>query len=322
MNNIFEQNHAQSIVVSVIAPLFNEQDAMTLFLDRLKASLAGLNIAYEIILVDDGSQDGTWEYIKKFAKEDATIKGISLSKNFGQQHALLAGLTFASGSALVCMDGDLQHPPELIPQLFAAWQKGYKIVNTTRISNAKTSLFKRLTSKYFYKFFSFMSSVPIHEGTSDFRLIDRQVFNSIVHFRDVDFFIRGMVQWVGFSTTSIPYQEQPRQFGQSKYNFFKMLKLALSGIIAFSSLPLKLGIWVGILTSFLAFLEVVYILIKFFQGVTVPGWASTVGILSFLFGVLFILLGCIGIYLANIHEHLKNRPKFIVNEKVNICDPL
>lgn len=297
--------------------MMNEEQNVAPLVGKLTQELKDLNAPYEIILVNDGSQDATWERILSTASHDPRIKGLSLSRNFGHQHALLSGLRFSSGKAIVTMDGDLQHPPELIKDLFAAWTSGYKIVNTKRVHNKKTSFLKRLSSLYFYRLFSFLSGIPIQEGSSDFRLIDRQVLENIMGINDVNLFFRGILSWVGFPTTCIPYQEGPRLAGKTKYGLKNMFRFAASAIISFSSMPIKLGIWIGIITSAFAFLELTFIIIKYFQGVTVPGWASTVGIISVLFGIQFILLGCIGIYIASIHECLKNRPKFIVNEKFN-----
>ncbi len=304
-------------ILSVIVPMMNEEQNVAPLVQKLTREMKDLNIPYEIILINDGSQDATWGQILSAAQGDPRVKGLSLSRNFGHQHALLSGLRFSSGKAIVTMDGDLQHPPELIKDLFAAWSAGYKIVNTRRVTSQKTSALKRLSSFYFYKLFSFLSGIPVQEGSSDFRLIDRQVLENILGINDVNLFFRGIVSWVGFPATSIPYQEGQRVSGKTKYGLKNMCRFALSAIISFSSMPIKLGIWVGIITSAFAFLELTFIIMKYFEGVTVPGWASTVGIISLLFGIQFILLGCIGIYIASIHECLKNRPKFIVNEKVN-----
>jgi dolichol-phosphate mannosyltransferase len=297
--------------------MMNEEQNVIPLVERLTQELKPLDIPYEVILINDGSQDATWEQILAAARNDPRIKGLSLSRNFGHQHALLSGLRFSSGKAIVTMDGDLQHPPELIKDLFAAWTSGYKIVNTKRLASKKTSWLKRLSSLYFYKLFSFLSGIPVQEGSSDFRLIDRQVLENIVGINDVNLFFRGILSWVGFPATCVPYQEGQRLSGKTKYGLKNMFRFAASAIISFSSMPIKLGIWVGIITSVFAFMELTFIIIKYFQGVTVPGWASTVGIISVLFGIQFILLGCIGIYIASIHECLKNRPKFIVNEKFN-----
>lgn len=308
-----------ALELSIVIPVFNEGRNIRPLLDSLKQHLNPLTLTYEIIFINDGSQDETWEEILEYAKQDPRIKGLALSRNFGHQHAILAGYTVTQGRAIISMDGDLQHPPKLIPDMIREWKNGYKIVNTQRMNHPTTSFFKKLTSKYYYRFFSFLSDVPIQEGSSDFRLIDRQVLDHLLQFNDLEYFFRGIVNWIGFPKTSLSYQEEKRSSDKSKYSAIRMIKFAISGIVAFSSAPLKIGIWIGLLTSLLAFAEIVYILIKYMQGVTVPGWASIVGIISFLFGILFILLGCIGLYIANIHENLKNRPRFIIYEKINIA---
>jgi dolichol-phosphate mannosyltransferase len=279
--------------------------------------LADLSVAYEIILVDDGSSDTTWAQITALAERNGTIKGVALSRNFGHQHALLAGLQHANGQAIVSMDGDLQHPPELITKMFAAWRQGYKVVNTIRHDAAVTGYSKRLTSKYFYRIFSILTDVPMAQGSSDFRLIDRQVLEQIRFFNDVDLFLRGAVQWLGFSGTTISFETENRFSGKSKYNFIRMLKFASGAIISFSAKPLYIGIWLGVITSGLAFLELLYVLIQYMLGMTVSGWASITGLISFLFGILFIMLGIMGIYLSRIHQSLQNRPKYVVDKTIN-----
>jgi len=318
MNEENSEQPTLSIILSIVIPVFNEQGNITHLLNQLRDVLDKMHLTYEIIFVSDGSNDGTWEEIQKHAADDHNIKGLSLSRNFGHQHAILSGYTIATGEAIVSMDGDLQHPPQLIPDMIEKWRGGYKIVNTKRISNRKTSFIKKISSKYYYRFFSLISGLTIEEGSSDFRLIDRQVLDSVLKFNDLEFFFRGIINWVGFSATSLSYQEGERFSNKSHYSLLQMIRLAVSGIVAFTSLPLKIGIWIGLLTSFVAFVEIIYILIKHAQGVTIPGWASIVGIISFLFGILFMLLGCIGLYIANIHENIKRRPRFIIEKTTNV----
>lgn len=307
-------------VLSVVIPLYNEEGNVLALIAELKKNLDPLDIRSEIILVNDGSTDGTWDEITRSAREDSRIKGLSFSRNFGHQPALLAGMMFSSGRTIISMDGDLQHPPEMIPKMIQAWREGYKVVNTKRISGEETSFFKRTSSSCFYTVFSFLSGIPLSEGSSDFRLIDRQVLKSFMNFRDPDLFFRGIISWVGFPSTTLSYRVRERFSGKSKYSLRKMIKFASTGIMSFSSIPLKIGIAIGVLTGFFAFLEILYIVMRFIQGATVPGWASTLGIISLLFGILFIVLGIIGIYLGKIHECLKNRPRFIISETVNCSD--
>ena len=291
---------------------------MQVLIERLEKTLGSLNESYEIILVDDGSDDSTWKQIQILAKENHCIKGLSFSRNFGHQQALLAGLTYSKGQAIISMDGDLQHPPELIPEMVAAWESGSKIVLTHRKDEEIAGFFKRISSKYFYAMFSMMTDVSMSEGTSDFRLIDRIVLENLLQFHDIDLFLRGAISWLGFPAKTISFQAAKRLTGETKYHLKKMLRFASGAIVSFSTKPLILGVWIGILTSFLAFIEIVYILVQYFRGATVQGWASTTSIIAFLFGILFIILGIIGIYLARIHQALQHRPKFVVADAIHI----
>ncbi len=296
----------------------NEEGSVHPLVRELVAVLKGIGVTYEIVLVDDGSRDATWQRIARLAAESPAIIGVSLSRNFGHQRALLAGLQLARGQAVVSMDGDLQHPPELIPSLYEAWRQGYKVVNTQRRDEVVASRFKRLTSRYFYKLFSILAEVPMAEGNSDFRLLDRTAVDALVNLKAAELFLRGAVQWLGLPATEVPFQPERRIHGSSNYTLRKMLSFAGDAIISFSTKPLRIGIWLGIATSLLAFVEIAYVLARYFQGETVSGWASTVGILSFLFGVLFIILGIIGSYLAWIHQSLQNRPTVIIRDSVNL----
>lgn len=310
MDSLMKEN----IYLSVVVPLFNEEGNIDVLLKDLEDNLQNLDVSYEIILVDDGSSDQTWAKIKEAASAHSCITGIRLARNFGHQHALLAGLNCASGKAIVSMDGDLQHPPSLIPQMLASYENGAFVVNTFRNDRNINSFFKRKTSLIFYKLFSLITGVQMAPGSSDFRLIDRSVLDQLLQLNDVDLFLRGAVEWLGFPSVTLSYAAGTRFSGGSKYTLSKMVKFASGSIISFSTKPLVLGVWIGVLTSVLAFLEMVYILFRFSIGQTVPGWASTVGIISFLFGVLFVILGVIGTYLARIHVALQNRPRFIIRE--------
>ena len=304
--------------LSVVVPMCNEEGSVHPLVRELVAVLKGIGVTYEIVLVDDGSRDATWQRITRLAAESPAVIGVSLSRNFGHQRALLAGLQLARGQAVVSMDGDLQHPPELIPSLYEAWRQGYKVVNTQRRDEVVASRFKRFTSRYFYKLFSILAEVPMAEGNSDFRLLDRTAVDALVNLKAAELFLRGAVQWLGLPATEVPFQPERRIHGSSKYTLRKMLSFAGDAIISFSTKPLRIGIWLGIATSLLAFVEIAYVLARYFQGETVSGWASTVGILSFLFGVLFIILGIIGSYLAWIHQSLQNRPTVIIRDSVNL----
>ena len=276
-----------------------------------------LKLTFEIILVDDGSPDGTWAVLEEEGRNDCHVKAIRLSRNFGHQHALLAGFAHCRGRAVISMDGDLQHPPEIIPKMIDKWREGHEIVNTYRDDSDVSSVFKRIASKYFYKLFSMMTEVNISEGSSDFRLVDRIVLDNMLAFKDVDLFLRGATQWLGFSKTTVPYKAEERFSGESKYSLWKMIRFSRSAIVSFSTKPLIVSIWIGFVTSILALIEIVYIVIQYFIGNTVAGWASTLGLLSLLFGVLFVILGIIGTYVASIHTALQNRPRFVIQKLIN-----
>ena len=301
--------------LSVVAPMYNEEGNIAAFVVAVEKVVTAIGVPFEIILVDDGSSDGTWAQIVAQSKLHPALRGARLARNFGHQGALLAGLSEARGQAIVSMDGDLQHPPELIPELFARWREGYKVVTTERADAEDTSLFKRASSRWFYGVFSKLTGVSMAPGNSDFRLLDATAVRALCEMNDVDLFIRGSVNWLGFHSITLPYRANKRFSGTTKYNLKKMLRFAAGAILSFSLAPLKLGIWIGFLTSVLAVLELSYILIQYFRGQTITGWASMMGFMSLMFGILFVLLGIIGTYLGKIFELLKNRPRYLIGER-------
>ncbi len=245
-------------LISVVVPLFNEQDNVAHLVERLANTLNSLGKSYEVLLVDDGSGDATWTRIAKaVARHHPRFRGLRLARRFGHQAALLAGLSRARGQAVVSMDGDLQHPPELIPELVKAWKQGAAVVETRRHYNAQTSCFKKLSSALFYRFFSFMSEINMEEGRSDFRLVDRRVLDQVMAFQQSDIFLRGVVSWLDFPSTTIEFEAANRLHGDSKYTLQRMLRFAHGGIVAFSTKPLRVGIALGLVTSALAFVGVV-----------------------------------------------------------------
>ncbi|MCF8473162.1 MAG: glycosyltransferase family 2 protein [Emcibacter sp.] len=304
-----------SPILSLIIPLFNEQGNIAPLVRQLDISIKKLDVSAEIIFIDDGSTDSTWDHIQSICNNHKNIRGIRLSRNFGHQYAMFAGLKTAKGQAIVTMDGDLQHPPHVIEEMFACWQNGAKIVNTIRDDAHVTGPIKRYFSKLFYMVFSHLSDLSIAEGSSDFRLIDRQVLCEIMSFGDVDIFLRGAIQWVGFQVETIKFKPEPRYLGKTKFTPARMIKLAGGAIVSYSTVPLKIGVWIGLFTALLSFMELGYIFYTYFKGGTVPGWASTIGITTLLFGILFLNIGVIGIYIARIHQSLQRRPPFIIREK-------
>lgn len=306
--------------VSVVAPMYNEETNIQPFVEAVARVLDAAGVDYEIVLVDDGSRDGTWQAIANAALGRPRVRGLSLSRNFGHQGALFAGLHHARGRAIVTMDGDLQHPPPVILELLEAWRAGYKVVNTRRADSVDTGWFKRITSRGFYWVFSRLSGVQMEAGASDFRLLDRTALEALTSMSDADLFIRGLVSWLGFRTKTLDYRAQSRHSGVPKFTLKKMLRFSSGAMLSFSVVPLRLGIGIGFLTSALAFVELCYILIAYAQERTVPGWASLMTVMSLMFGILFILLGIIGTYLGKIYEILKNRPRFVIGDRVGFHD--
>ena len=302
--------------LSIVVAAYCEKDNLQKLYESLVEALTPLGVTWELILVDDGSTDeDTWNEIAALHCRDARVKGVRFSRNFGHQYGLFAGLSSARGQAVVTMDADLQHPPSAIPLLLREWDNGRKIVHTVRIDNGDTSWLKRTTSLAFYKLFSFLSGVDLSAGMSDFRLLDRRVVNELLQFREMGLFLRGLVHWVGYPSSKIEFQCQSRFAGTSKYNFRRMLRFAWTGITSFSTIPLRAGIIIGLLTSLVAFYQLGEALwLKCFTDRAVPGWASIIGLQSLLFGVLFILLGILGEYMARILEEVRGRPRFIVSE--------
>lgn len=304
------------VEISIVIPVYKEEGNLFKLHEEIHKALEKEK-SFEIVFVDDGSNDGSWEIIKTLSGMGERTRGIRFSKNFGHQYALHAGLVHAAGDAVVTMDADLQHPPSVIPRLLEEWRKGSKIVNTLRIPNKNISWIKKITSNLYYKMFSFLSGVRISPGTSDFRLLDRQVVNELAKFNESGVFLRGLVNWVGFNNSQISFQCQDRFSGNTKYSFYKMCQFAWKGITSFSIVPLRIGILIGVLTSLFAFyqlLETLYL--KLFTDTTVPGWTSIMVLLSFLFGVLFILIGVLGEYIGRILVEVRGRPRYIISEFV------
>lgn len=306
-------------ILSVVVPAYNEEESLPILYERLLPVLSGLAVPWELIIADDGSSDDTWAKIMALHDRDPRVRGARLSRNFGHQYGLFAGLVFARGDAVVSMDADLQHPPEVIPELLEEWRRGRKIVHTARAEDESAGWFKRRTSALFYRLFSALSGVHITPGAADFRLMDRQVVDILLRLPEDGLFLRGLVHWMGFPSSSVEYEASARLRGRSKYDLRRMLLLGWTGITSFSVIPLRVAVVIGVLTSVVAFLGIVYALYsKLIVGTAVAGWASAVSIISFLFGVLFILLGIVGEYVGRIFVEVRSRPRFIVQDLVGI----
>jgi polyisoprenyl-phosphate glycosyltransferase len=303
--------------LSIVVPAFNEEGNLPKLCSELEKVLPALNISYEIIFVDDGSTDGTWDTISSLHEADARVRGIQFSRNFGHQYAIFAGLSNARGRVVICMDADLQHPPAVIPELIEQWRNGSKIVNTVRVDADPLPAFKRVTSRLFYKIFSMLCGVRLQSGMADFRLFDRQALDKILSFGEQGLFLRGIVQWIGFPSSNVMFESPSRFSGSTKYTLRKMLRFSVDGVTSFSIIPLRIGIAIGIITSVIAFWQMGYALYaKIVMDITVPGWATTITVMSFMFGILFILLGLVGEYLGRVLVEVRGRPRFIINEQV------
>ena len=302
-------------MLSIVVPAYNEDRNIDVLYLRVREALGAAYPDWELVLVDDGSTDGTWSRITELNVADPRVRGVRLSRNFGHQSALMAGLSAARGRAVITMDADLQHPPHVLPQLIRKWQDGFKIVHAVRRDPPTTSGLKRLTSRLYYRLFTFLSGVEIDAGAADFRLLDRQVLDEILKFQEDGLFLRGIVHWVGYDTATVTFDGCERNAGSSKYSLRKMLSLGWHGVSAFSLVPLRIGICVGLVSSTIAFLGVLYAIVgKWLDREAVPGWASSVAISSFLFAVLFVFLAILAEYVGRIMVEVRRRPRFLVRD--------
>ncbi|MCY1720377.1 glycosyltransferase family 2 protein [Prolixibacteraceae bacterium Z1-6] len=299
--------------ISIVIPSFNEEDNIALLFEKIKTILQKED--YECIFVDDGSRDATFENIRKIAAENKQVKGISFSRNFGHQTALLAGLTEADGDVVIMMDADGQHPPEVIPELLNQYQKGFEIVNTRRLSTGDAGAAKNLSSKGYYKFVNLLTDIKIEPASSDFRLMTRKAVDAFLQIDEKDRFTRGLISWMGFKQTIVEFTAPPRMTGVSKYTFKKMLTFAWDGITSFSSKPLKFSLYAGIFALLFGGIYSIYILIIFIMGKTIPGWASMMLVILLLGGIQLLSLGIIGEYLSRIFNEAKNRPHYFIQDR-------
>lgn len=300
--------------ITLVIPLLNEESNINELLLRLKSTLENLGKSWEIILVDDGSSDHTFQKIRQFAKEDPRLIGISLSRNFGQQIALIAGLNEARGKLIITLDADLQHPPELIPRLIEVQLEGYDIVNTKRVEHQGTGRFKKWSSAGFYAILNKLSDVKLEPGSADFRLFTRRALDAFLAFPEKDRFNRGLVVWMGFKQGLVSYVAPPRTQGQTNYTMKRMMRLGLDGITAFSSKPLRISAYLGIFTTIVGLLYLIYALVAFLTGHTSPGWTSLIAVVVLLGGVQLLCMGIIGEYIARIYNESKNRPLFFIKD--------
>jgi dolichol-phosphate mannosyltransferase len=302
--------------ISIVIPTYCEEGNIVELYEQLKRQLSKSEIhSFEIIFVNDGSKDNSLEKIKELAIRDERVKYIHFSRNFGHQNALRAGLDFAKGEAVISMDADLQHPPDLIPTLIAFWRAGNKVVYTKRKDKNDLSFFKKLTSKMFYKLVNYLSETKLEEGTADFRLLDRSVVEALKNFNENNLFYRGIIPGLGFRQHGIDYIPNERFSGNTKYTFSKMVRFALTGITSSSAKPLYFSIYLGAFLALCSFFYALYaIYVSIFTTEAVAGWTSTIASILFIGGIQLMMLGIVGIYLGKLFSESKKRPNYIIEE--------
>jgi polyisoprenyl-phosphate glycosyltransferase len=308
---------ADGITLSVIVPCFNEAPVIGETHERLSAVLDGLGQPFEILYVDDGSRDDTLTRLKTIQAGDPRVRILALSRNFGHQMAVTAGLDHARGAAVVIIDADLQDPPELIADMLALWREGNDVVYGMRTEREGESRFKLASARAFYRLLNAISAIPIPRDTGDFRLMDRTVVDAVRAMPERDRFLRGMVAWAGYRQRALPYRRAPRAAGQTKYPLFRMVRFAADGILSFSTAPLRLAVWLGLFTCVLAMLGILYALVlRLFTENWVEGWTLAFVAMLFIGGVQLVVLGIIGEYIGRIYGETKKRPLYLVAEKL------
>ena len=306
-----------SVTLSVVVPVFNEASGLDALHERVSSTLRHAGVAYEIVLVDDGSRDGSWERMAALAERDPHLVLVRLSRNFGHQVAITAGLDHACGEAVVVMDADLQDPPEVVPQMIERWRAGYDVVYGRRERRLGEGLFKRATASLFYRLVRRLTAVEIPADTGDFRLMSRRAVEAFRSLQERNRFVRGMVAWVGFRQTAVDYVREARHAGETKYPVRKMVRFAGDAIFSFSHVPLRFATGLGLASSTAGFGYAVYaILARVLGWPTVQGWASLMVAIIFLVGVQLISLGIIGEYIGRIYDEVKARPLYLTDTVV------
>jgi polyisoprenyl-phosphate glycosyltransferase len=306
------------IELSVIVPVFNEQEIIPELYQRLQASVSSITPEYEMIFINDGSKDATMLKLLDLVNNDKRVKYINFSRNFGHQVAVTAGLDHCKGNAVVIIDGDLQDPPELIPELYRKYKEGFDVVSAKRTKRRGETLFKRLTAKLFYRLLKRITSVEIPMDVGDFRLIDRKIVDYLKLMPEQNKFLRGQIAWLGFRQTVVEFERDCRKAGKTGYPLSKMIKFALDGITGFSNSPLKLVTNLGLFISFIAFVVILYALYShYFLHQTITGWTSLIISSMFIGGIQLLSIGIIGEYISRINTNVCNRPLYII-EKTNV----
>ncbi len=302
--------------ISIIIPAYNEEDSLPFLYERLEKMInANSNYEFEILFVNDGSKDNTLNLIKEYREKDSRISYVDFSRNFGKEIGMIAGLDYATGDAVIFMDADLQDPPELIPEMIKYWEEGYDDVYAQRRTRAGETFLKKFTSKMYYKVLQTLTSVPIQKDTGDFRLLDRRCVNALKKLRETDRNSKSMFSWIGYKKKAVLYDRDPRVAGKTKWNYKKLVNLAIDGITSFTTSPLRISTYIAIPTFLALFVYFIYVIIKCItQNVAIQAFQAIILLVLFFSGVQILLFGIIGEYLGRIFNASKNRPLYLVNE--------
>lgn len=313
--------YQDNILISLVVPVYNEYENINEFYRRCVEVLELLREPFEIVFVNDGSKDDTIELLLALCNKDRRIKVINLSRNFGKEIAMTAGIEHSSGDVVIPIDADLQDPPELIPELMAKWREGYDVVYATRIKREGETWFKQWTANMFYKIIGSVTRFNIPKNTGDFRIMDRKVVEALKQLREQHRFMKGLFSWVGFRQTSLPYYREPRFAGKSKWNYWKLWNFAIEGITSFSYAPLQFATYIGFSVALCAFIYGIYLIIlTLLHSNPVPGYPSLMVVMLFLGGVQLFTMGIIGEYIGRIYNESKRRPLYFVQDSFGFND--
>jgi dolichol-phosphate mannosyltransferase len=306
-------------LLSVVAPMYEEEETVPRFVERVASALDGID--YELILVDDGSKDRTAEAMAAAAAEDPRVKIVALSRNFGHQPALTAGLDHARGDAVVMLDGDLQDPPEVIPGMVEQWRQGIDVVYAVRQERLGETAFKRTSARWFYRLFRKLTGLALAEESGDFRLMDRRALDTLLAMPERARFLRGMTVWIGFTQAAVPFVRDKRHAGVTKYPFRKMLRFSFDAITSFSSTPLQAATFMGFFCSALAFLAIPLAIVARYTNIYSRGVPTTIVLILLLGGIQLLAIGVIGEYVGRIYDEVKHRPLYVVRDRINVEEP-
>ena len=302
--------------VSILIPAYNEEEVLYTLYDRLENVINKLNnYEFEVLLINDGSKDNTLNILRELRKRDKRMCYINLSRNYGKETAMIAGLDYVTGDCCIILDADLQDPPELIEEMLKYWEQGYDDVYAKRKSRAGESFMKKFTSSLFYKMLQKSTRIPIQKNTGDFRLLDRRCVDALIKFRESERYTKGMFSWIGFNKKEILFDRDPRVAGSTKWNYWKLIDLAIEGITSFTTKPLRISSFLGVIISFCAFVYIVIIIARtLIMGEAVKGYPSLMAVILFLGGVQLLSLGIIGEYIGRVFNETKRRPLYFVEE--------